>query len=30
MARRGLLTAQDVLNTLSVDEFRQAVRPAGA
>ena len=30
MARRGLLTARDVLNTLSVDEFRQAVRPAGA
>ncbi len=30
MARRGLLTARDVLNTRSVDEFRQAVRPAGA
>ena len=29
MARRGLLTARDVLNTLSLDEFRQAVRPAG-
>ena len=30
MARRGLLTARDVLNTLSLDEFRQVVRPAGA
>jgi DNA polymerase (family X) len=30
MARRGLLTARDVLNTLPLDEFRQAVRPAGA
>jgi DNA polymerase (family 10) len=29
MARRGLLTARDVLNTLPLDEFRQAVRPAG-
>jgi DNA polymerase (family 10) len=29
MARRGLLTAGDVLNTLSVGAFRQAVRPAG-
>jgi DNA polymerase (family 10) len=30
MARRGLLRPQDVLNTRPVDEFRQAVRPAGA
>jgi len=30
MARRGLLTPGDVLNTLPVDEFRRAVRPAGA
>jgi DNA polymerase (family 10) len=30
MARRGLLTARDVLNTRPVEEFRQAVRPAGA
>ena len=30
MARRGLLTPRDVLNTRSVEEFRQAVRPAGA
>jgi DNA polymerase (family X) len=30
MARRGLLTARDVLNTLPVHEFRRAVRPAGA
>jgi DNA polymerase (family X) len=29
MARRGLLTARDVLNTLSLGEFRQVVRPAG-
>jgi DNA polymerase (family 10) len=28
MARRGLLTAGDVLNTLPVDEFRRTVRPA--
>jgi DNA polymerase (family 10) len=28
MARRGLLTARDVLNTRTVDEFRRAVRPA--
>lgn len=27
MARRGWLTAQDVLNTRGVDEFRAAVRP---
>ena len=27
MARRGLLMAQDVLNTLPVDAFRQIVRP---
>ena len=27
MARRGLLTARDVLNTRSLDEFRQTVRP---
>ena len=27
MARRGWLTAEDVLNTLPVDEFRRAVRP---
>jgi DNA polymerase (family X) len=30
MARRGLLTARDVLNTRPVNEFRRAVRPAGA
>ncbi len=30
MARRGLLTARDVLNTLPVHEFRRVVRPAGA
>jgi DNA polymerase (family X) len=30
MARRGLLMARDVLNTLPVDEFRRAVRPASA
>lgn len=29
MARRGLLTARDVLNTLSLGKFRQVVRPAG-
>ncbi len=29
MARRGLLTAADVLNTLPAREFRQAVKPAG-
>jgi DNA polymerase (family 10) len=29
MARRGLLTARDVLNTRPVDDFREAVRPAG-
>jgi DNA polymerase (family 10) len=29
MARRGLLTAADVLNTLPLAAFRQAVRPAG-
>jgi DNA polymerase (family 10) len=29
MARRGLLRAADVLNTLPVGAFRQAVRPAG-
>jgi DNA polymerase (family 10) len=27
MARRGWLTRRDVLNALSVDEFRAAVRP---
>jgi DNA polymerase (family 10) len=27
MARRGWLTAEDVLNTLPADEFRRAVRP---
>jgi hypothetical protein len=30
MARRGLPTAQDGLNMPFLDEFRQAVRPAGA
>jgi DNA polymerase (family 10) len=30
MARRGLLTARDVLNTLPVHAFRRAVQPAGA
>jgi DNA polymerase (family 10) len=30
MARRGLLTAADVLNTQPVGAFRRAVRPAGA
>jgi DNA polymerase (family 10) len=30
MARRGLLTAPDVLNTLPVLAFRQAVRPTGS
>ena len=29
MARRGLLRAADVLNTLPVREFRRAVKPAG-
>ena len=30
MARRGLLKARDVLNTLPLGEFRRIVRPAGA
>jgi DNA polymerase (family 10) len=30
MARRGVLTAGDVLNTLAVDAIRDAVRPAGS
>ena len=30
MARRGLLTARDVLKTRPVDEFRRTVRPTGA
>jgi DNA polymerase (family 10) len=30
MARRGLLAAADVLNTLPVLDFRQAVKPTGA
>jgi DNA polymerase (family 10) len=29
MARRGLLAAADVLNTLPVLDFRQAVKPTG-
>jgi hypothetical protein len=28
MARRGWLRRSDVLNTLGVEEFRRAVRPA--